>query len=185
MFQILPMRRKGRGRLTAGPMMGIAFPALLAGVIALAIAARSQGRVPGLTGTDHPDDVVQARQTVMDSIDAEMMAIDLAGTGKEYQLDELKAHADRISTLLAAFPHLFPPQTKPTTAADGSQSLTTATLAVWESFDDFYGLAQAAATTALDASRAETADKFKQLGIQLRAACDGCHTKYMRVDTRP
>jgi cytochrome c556 len=169
---------------------GCAVACLAAGILLALVAiltnsltARGAERVPGLTGTDRPDDVVQARQLLMDGIDAEMMAIDLAGAGKEYQLDELKAHADRISTLLTAFPHLFPPQTKPAATADGSPSLTTATPEVWENFDDFYGLAQSAATTALDATRAETADKFKELGKQLRAACDGCHAKYMHVDT--
>lgn len=178
----MPMKRKGRALLAAGPATAIAALAVLVVAMAGALTTRGEERVPGLTGTDRPDDVVQARQIVMDGIDAEMMPIDLAGAGKAYQLDELKAHADRISTMLTVFPHLFPPQTKPAAAADGSPSLTTATPAIWENFDDFYGMAQAAAATALDASRAETADRFKDIGKQLRAACDGCHAKYMHVD---
>lgn len=182
MFRMLPMMRNGRTCATV-PVMAIAALAVVVVTMAGGLTTRGEEHVPGLTGIDRPDDVVQARQIVMDGIDAEMMPIDLAGAGKEYPLDELKAHADRISTMLTAFPHLFPPQTRPAATADSSSSPTTATPAIWENFDDFYGEAQAAATTALDASRAETAGKFKDLGKQLRAACDGCHAKYMHVDT--
>jgi cytochrome c556 len=141
--------------------------------------AAGQGPSAGLTGVDKPGDVVQARQIVMDGVDSEMHDIDLAGTGQSFPLDDLKAHADRISTLMTAFPHLFPPQTQP--APDASVP-TTASPAVWKEFADFYDRAAAAAKTALDASQADTLDHFKPLGAQLRAACDSCHAKYMVVE---
>jgi cytochrome c556 len=119
----------------------------------------------------------------MDGIDAEMQPIDLSGVGEKHSLDELKAHADRISTLLTAFPHLFPPQTKPGPAADGSPSPTTATMAIWDKFDDFYGKAQAAAKIAYDASQAGDEPAFREQAVKLRGACDGCHAQYMHVDT--
>jgi cytochrome c556 len=159
---------------------------LIAGVwVAVAIAAvavlpaAGQGPTTGLTGIDKPEDVVQARQLLMDGIDEDMHDIDLAGSGQTFKLDDLKADADRISTLLSAFPHLFPPQTQPSPDAPVP---TTASPAVWKEFNDFYARAAAAAKTALDASQAGTLDQFKPLGVQLRAACDSCHAKYMVVE---
>jgi cytochrome c556 len=153
---------------------------LAAAVAAAAVLpATGQGQNVGLTGIDKPGDVVQARQLLMDGIDEDMHDIDLAGTGQVTRLDDLKAHADRISTLLTAFPHLFPPQTQPSPDAPVP---TTASPAVWKEFADFYGRAAAAAKTALDASQAGTLDQFKPLGAQLRADCDGCHAKYMVVE---
>jgi cytochrome c556 len=147
--------------------------------VAAVLPAAGQGPSTGLTGIDKPGDVVQARQLVMDGIDEEMHDIDLAGTGQPFRLDDLKAHADRISTLLSAFPHLFPPQTQPSPDAPVP---TTASPAVWNEFADFYGRATVAAKTALDASQADTLDHFKPLGVQLRGACDSCHAKYMVVE---
>jgi hypothetical protein len=83
---------------------------LLAPVPALIPSAVGQTQTTGLTGVDRPGDVVQARQQVMAGIDTEMQDIDQAVAGAGVPLDTLKAHADRISTLLTAFPHLFPPQ---------------------------------------------------------------------------
>jgi cytochrome c556 len=154
--------------------------AVLASTLTSVPTVRSQERVPGLTGIDHADDVVMARQLLMDGVDENMMAIDLYGAGTDAPLADLKARADRISTLLSIFPHLFPPQTKP---SDKLSTPTTATPAIWENFDAFYGMAQTAAMTAFDASKADTTPaKFKELGTQLRAGCDGCHAKYMHVE---
>jgi cytochrome c556 len=151
---------------------------LTAAVVTVAmLPAAGQSQNAGLTGVDKPGDVVQARQLVMDGIDEEMHDIDLAGTGQPFRIDDLKAHADRISTLMSAFPHLFPPQTQPS-----PDTPTTASPAVWKEFNDFYDRAAAAAKTALDASQAGTLDQFKPLGAQLRAACDSCHAKYMVVE---
>jgi cytochrome c556 len=150
---------------------------LIAVAVAAVLPAAGQGPSVGLTGVDKPGDVVQARQIVMDGVDSEMHEIDLAGSGQTFPLDDLKAHADRISTLMTAFPHLFPPQTQPS-----SDSPTTASPAVWKEFADFYDRAAAAAKTALDASQAGTLDQFKPLGAQLRGACDSCHAKYMVVE---
>jgi cytochrome c556 len=151
----------------------------LAVAAAAVLPAAGQGQNVGLTGIDKPGDVVQARQLLMDGIDEDMHDIDLVGTGQPIRLDDLKAHADRISTLLTAFPHLFPPQTQPSPDAPVP---TTASPAVWKEFADFYDRAAAAAKTALDASQAGTLDQFKPLGAQLRAACDSCHAKYMVVE---
>jgi cytochrome c556 len=167
-------------RMTSMRTMIVSLWLVLALVMATALPpATGQSQTTGLTGVDKPGDVVQARQTVMDGIDTEMHDIDQAGAGERIPLDALKAHADRISTLLTAFPHLFPPQTQPSPDAPVP---TTAAPAVWKEFEDFYGRAMAAAKTALDASQAATLELFRPLGMDLRAACDSCHAKYMQVD---
>jgi cytochrome c556 len=177
MLPILPLQKRlvSSGR-------AVAAIAALAIVVAASTSVRCEDRVPGLTGTDRSDDVIQARQLLMDGIESEMMVIELGLEGKAPQLDDLKARADRISTLLTAFPHLFPPQTKPGVSADGSPINTTATLAIWQDFEAFYGLAKNGATTAYDASQAGSADQFKEQAKKLRGACDGCHAKYMHVE---
>jgi cytochrome c556 len=145
------------------------------------VKVRSEDRVPSLTGIDRSDDVIQARQLLMDSIESEMMDIEIALELRTPQFNDLKARADRISTMLTAFPHLFPPQTKPGVAADGSTINTTATLALWQNFDAFYDMAKGAATAALDGGQADTLDQFREHVKKLRFACDGCHTQYMKV----
>ena len=181
MFAMLPVMR-GRKRTVAwcaGSLIAAAFAALAVTTTGTP-TARGAERVPGLTGADHPDDVVMARQLLMDGVDADMAAIDLFGAGTDAPLALLKEHADRISTGLSIFPHLFPPQTKP---SDTLSTPTTATPAIWDNFDAFYAMAQTAAMTAFDASKADTTpEKFKELGTQLRAACDGCHAKFMHVE---
>jgi cytochrome c556 len=179
MFRTPPVLRKASvpAGLTAGALVALA--AMMAG----SLTVRGEDRVPGLTGTDRSDDVIQARQLLMDGIETEMQVIEPALEGKAPPLDDLKVRADRISTLLTAFPHLFPPQTKPGVAADGTPINTTATLAIWQNFDAFYGIAKVATTTAYDASQAATEDQFRQQAKKLRGACDGCHALYMHVDT--
>ena len=176
MFRILPSPKRISGGLAVAAIVALSV------IVAASMKVRSEDRVPGLTGIDRSDDVIQARQLLMDGIESEMMVIELGLEGRAPQLDDLKARADRISTLLTAFPHLFPPQTKPGKAADGSPINTTATLALWQSFDAFYGIAKGAATTAYDASQASTADQFRERAKKLRAACDGCHAQYMKVE---
>ena len=139
--------------------------------------------MPGLTGIDRASDVVQARQILMSQIDEEMQPIDLVAGGKDLSLDDLKSNAYRINTMLAAFPHLFPPQTKPSTGPDALP--TSAAPEIWQDFDAFYGQADAAAKVAYEASQVTAIDQFRENAKKLRAACDGCHGKYMKVDSPP
>src|SRR5262252_8681705 len=163
---------------------GLAIAATIAPAAMVAVSAtvRSEDRVPGLTGIDRSDDVIAARQLLMDGVESEMMVIELALEGSAPRFDDLKARADRISTLLTAFPHLFPPQTKPGKAADGSPINTTATLAIWKDFDAFYGDTKNAAMTAYEASQTGTSEQFREQVKKLRVACDGCHAQYMHVE---
>jgi cytochrome c556 len=145
------------------------------------MAARAEQGVSGLTGIDHAPEVVQARQLLMSQIDDEMQPVDLVAGGKDLSLDELKSNANRISIMLGAFPHLFPPQTKP-----GPDEFSTAAApAIWQEFEAFYGQTDAAAKLAYDASQATAIDQFRDNAKKLRAACDGCHAKYMKVDSPP
>jgi hypothetical protein len=117
---------------TIRPLMVTALLSLTIFTVATTgtLTAHAQDRLPGLTGADRPDDVVMARQLLMSGIEDEMMAIEVATEAKEFQLNDLKPHAYVISTLLTAFPHLFPPQTKPSASRDVSPSATSTTLAI-------------------------------------------------------
>ena len=130
-------------------------------------------------------DTIFARKILMGAIDMNMDEIEtmLAAEGK-LDLAEGREHAETISTMLMAFPHMFPPPTdqwKPGADRDPATD-TFAAPAVWTSFADFYQRATAASKLAFDASRAKRADEFKPLIAQLRAACDGCHAAYMKTD---
>jgi len=174
---MLPSRK---GAVSGG--LAIAAMMALAVMVTASVKVYSEDRVPGLTGIDRSDDVIAARQLLMDGVESEMMEIEIGLEGSAPPFNDLKARADRLSTLLTVFPHLFPPQTKPGTAADGSPINTTATPAIWQDFDAFYGIAKEAATAAYDASQASTADQFREQVKKLRSGCDGCHAQYMHVE---
>jgi cytochrome c556 len=167
---------------TVSGALAAATTVALSVMVAAAVKVHSEDRVPGLTGIDRSDDVIAARQLLMDGVESEMMVIEIGLEGSAPQFDDLKARADRISTLLTAFPHLFPPQTKPGKAADGTPINTTATLTIWKDFDAFYGFAKDAAMTAYNASQASAAEQFREQAKKLRVACDGCHAQYMHVE---
>jgi cytochrome c556 len=149
--------------------------------VAVLVGARAQERAPGLTGINHAPDVVQARQLLMSQIDEEMQPIDFVAGGKDLPLGELKANACRINTMLTAFPHLFPPQTKP-----GPDAFSTAAAPeIWQDFEAFYGQVDAAAKVAFEVSQADAIGPFRESAKKLRQACDGCHAKYMKVESPP
>src|SRR5262245_40842784 len=106
------VRNAGSARLGLLVVVIVGAAALLAAPFAR-WQARAEQRVPGLTGIGHAPDVVQARQLLMSGIEEEMQPIDIVAGGKDLPLDEVKSNAYRINIMLAAFPHLFPPQTKP------------------------------------------------------------------------
>lgn len=147
-------------------------------VVALPVATGAEEA--GLTGATKPGDVVQARQLLMEAIEAEMMPIDVAVGGRELPLKALQDHAYLINTLLAAFPHLFPPKTGPDATMDDWPAPTNALPAVWGRFDAFYALAQTAAGQALSASQASDMTAFRSAGKALRVSCDACHATFMK-----
>jgi cytochrome c556 len=108
------------------------------------------------------------------------------GTGNFHQLDatEAREHADTISIMLMSFPHLFPAGTnqwKPGADRDPATD-TYASPDIWPNFVDFYQRASGASTLAQQASNARRLDEFRSLIGQLRAACNGCHEKYMKTN---
>jgi cytochrome c556 len=154
-----------------------AAAALVAGVLAGTVALGQE--LPPAKET------IFARKILMGAIDMNMDEIEtmLVAEGK-LDLAEGREHAETISTMLMAFPHMFPPPTnqwKPGADRDPATD-TYAAPDVWANFADFYQRATAASKLAFDASRAKRVDEFKPLIAQLRAACNGCHAAYMKTD---
>lgn len=132
-----------------------------------------------------PKDTIFARKIMMGAIDMNMDEIEtmLAPEGK-LDLAEGQEHAETISTMLMAFPHMFPPATNQwTVGADRDPATDTfASPDVWTNFAEFYQRAAAASKLAFDASRSKRADEFKPLIARLRTACNACHASFMKSE---
>src|SRR6476646_6346674 len=125
-----------------------------------------------------PKDTIFARKILMGAIDMNMDEIEtmLAPEGK-LELGDAQEHAETISTMLMAFPHLFPPPTnqwKPGADRDPATD-TFANPDLWSNFAEFYRRAGEASKIAWDASRAKRPDEFRSLIGQLRQRCNACH----------
>lgn len=151
----------------------------------LVVALAGAGGVAGEQTLPPAKDTIFARKILMGSIEESMDAIEgmLAPEGK-FDSGEAREHADRISVLLMAFPHLFPAATNQWRAgADRDPARdTNAAPELWSEFADFYTRAGAATELAFAASRAATLEEFKGRVKELRAACGGCHARYLRED---
>ena len=91
-------------------------------------------------------------------------------------------HAETISVMLLAFPHLFPAPTnqwKPNVERNPGTD-TYAAPAIWENFADFYQKAGAASKVAYKAARVKQQDEFRSSVAALRNACDSCHAIYQK-----
>jgi cytochrome c556 len=132
-----------------------------------------------------PKDTIFARKILMGAIDMNMDHIEtmLAPEGK-LDLAEGQEHAETISTMLMAFPHMFPASTHHWSAgADRDPATDTfASPEIWIKMGDFYRQATAASKLAYEASRARRPDTFRPLISELRAACNACHAAYMKTD---
>jgi cytochrome c556 len=132
-----------------------------------------------------PKDTIFARKIVMGEIDMNMDVIEtmLAPEGR-LELADAQEHAEVISTLLMAFPHLFPPSTnqwKEGATRDPATD-TFANPAIWSNFSDFYKRAGEASKIAWNASRAKRPDEFRTLIKDLRLRCNGCHALNMKTE---
>src|SRR3954467_55161 len=129
-------------------------------------------------------DVIFARKIMMDMIGTNMDEIDtMLQTGK-IDLAEGREHADMISVMLMAFPHLFPPnsdQWKPNVERDPGTD-TFASPELWKTYADFYQQAAFASKTAYKASRATVEAEFKKFGAELRATCYTCHAAFLKQE---
>jgi cytochrome c556 len=144
----------------------------------LAVPAFAEGQPP-------PKDTIFARKVVMGEIDMNMDEIEtmLAPEGK-LLLSDAQEHAEAISTLLMAFPHLFPPPTnqwKEGATRDPATD-TFANPAVWSNFSDFYRRASEASKIAWNASRAKRSSEFRPLIVDLRARCNACHALNLKTE---
>lgn len=114
--------------------------------------------------------VIFARKIMMDSIGNNMDEIDTMLQSGRIDLIEGREHADMVSVMLMAFPHLFPPssdQWKPNVERDPGTD-TFAAPEVWKTYTDFYQQAAYASKTAYKASRAADDNEFKKFGAELR-----------------
>ena len=129
-------------------------------------------------------DTIFARKILMGAIDMNMDEIEtmLAPEGK-LVLADAQEHAETISTMLMAFPHLFPAATNQW-KADANRDPATDTFAnpdLWTNFADFYQRATEASKIAWSASRAKQADEFRPLIGQLRQRCNACHALNLKT----
>lgn len=147
-------------------------------VAVLAAAAASAQDQPA------PKDTIFARKILMGAIDMNMDEIEtmLAPEGK-LVLSDAQEHAETISTMLMAFPHLFPPSTNQWKAGQDRDPATDtfANPDLWSKFADFYQRATEASKIAWNASRAARAEEFRPLIGQLRQRCNGCHALNLKT----
>jgi cytochrome c556 len=130
-----------------------------------------------------PEDAILARKTLMDTLSDNMDQIEGMISTNKIDIADAHEHADAISAMLMAFPHLFPPSTnqwKPGVDPDPVTG-TFASPDVWSKFSDFYKRAADASKTAFDITRAEKPDELKAKTAQLRTACNGCHAQYLKM----
>ena len=155
-----------------------------AGVLAALAIAVLAGPAPA---QDQPaaKDTIFARKILMGAIDMNMDEIEtmLAPEGK-LELAEGQEHAETISTMLMAFPHMFPPATNQWKAGAERDPATDtfASPELWKNFADFYARASEASKLAWSASRARRPDEFRTFIVQLRARCNGCHALNLKTD---
>ncbi len=134
---------------------------------------------PGWTGLSRPQDVITARQELMEEAEKLMQPIDTTQVKDVTDAGGVRAAAGTVSAMLLALPHLFPP----TTNLYDPASQTPATLAlpaIWKNFGHFYSLATQAASAAQILSETQGKAQLRAASLRLRGACDACHTLYLR-----
>jgi cytochrome c556 len=155
--------------------------------LALGLALAGAGRLASAQdqSADTPKDTIFARKILMDTIDHNMDALEeMVRSGAAIDFADAHEHADTISVMLMAFPHLFPPSTnqwRPNVDRDPGRD-TYASPELWTNFADFYRQAAAASRLAYTASRTEAEADFKKTMAELRTACDFCHARFLKVD---
>lgn len=173
----------GLERRSSGPRARVAVAIARAG-LAAAFLATSLATGSVATAQDQraatAKDVIFARKTLMNSICEKMASIEAMISLGQIDLDAAREHADAISVMFMAFPHLFPPssnQWNPNADPDPGTD-TYASPELWTRFPDFYRRAAAASQAAHDMSRADKIDDLKTRARELRIICDTCHALY-------
>jgi cytochrome c556 len=129
-------------------------------------------------------EVIFARKILMTTIGENMDELEAIIASGKIDVKHGAEHANLVSVMLLAFPHLFPPasnQWKPNVDKDPGSD-TYAAPEVWTRFADFYQRTQDASKAAYDASQARNEDEFKKSVGELRTGCDGCHAIYQKKD---
>jgi cytochrome c556 len=126
------------------------------------------------------EDVIFARKSLMNSICEKMTSIERMIALGQIDPDAARRHADAMSVMFMAFPHLFPPSSDQWSTNSDPDPVTDtyASPELWTRFSDFYRQSAAAAKTAHDMSRADKIDDFKTSARELRIICDTCHALY-------
>lgn len=162
------------------------FMSLVAGLALLGaiLVAAGPGAVAQDQGATATKDVIVARKVLMDTLSDHMDSIEGMISAGKVDVAEAQKHADTVSVMLMAFPHLFPPASNEWKAgAQRDPALDTfASPDLWKQFADFYAKAQAASKLAYNASRADTEADLKKEVAGLRAACNGCHAAFLKTD---
>jgi len=152
---------------------------VVASVLGLSLVASGQDQ-----STTIAKDAIFARKILMDAIGRNMDELEGMTASDKVNLAEGNEHADNISIMLMAFPHLFAAGTnqwKPGAERDPGRD-TYASPDLWTNYADFYAQAANASKIAYKASRAKQEDAFKTFVADLRAACDSCHAVYLKSD---
>jgi cytochrome c556 len=168
-------RRAHRTSTVAFVRAGLTAAFLAASLVATSFVAVAQDQSAATT------DVIFARKTIMSSLCDKMMEIERMIAAGNVDTKITRAHADAMSVMLMAFPHLFPPSSNQW-KRDVNQDPVAQTLAspdLWTSFPDFYRQAAAAARAASALSRADNAEDIKTYARELRIGCDTCHALYL------
>jgi hypothetical protein len=89
-----------------------------------------------------------------------------------------------MSRMLLAVPHLFPPTTRlhdPTVLESATNTLPV----VWQDFDTFLALAEAAEVAASTMAETTGEEPLRAAARSLRASCDACHALSMKAYVKP
>ena len=155
-------------------------------VVGLLAAVLGVAAAPSIADDQPPaKDTIFARKILMDAISTNMDELEtMLAPDAKLDLSEGREHAENISTLLMAFPHLFPPATnqwKQGAERDPATD-TFANPAIWSNFDEFYKRATEASKIAWSAAGARKPEDFKVRIKELRQRCDGCHALNLKPD---
>jgi cytochrome c556 len=167
-------------RAIASHRITLALGCTLASVLALSPTASGQDQSEAIV-----KDAIFARKILMNTIGTNMDELEtMTSSDKAINLTEGHEHADNISVLLMAFPHLFGAATnqwKPKVERDPGRD-TYASPDLFTHYAEFYARAASASKTAFRASRAEKESEFRNYVAELRVACDSCHGLYLKTD---
>jgi cytochrome c556 len=115
----------------------------------------------------------------MTRIEQMMIPIDGLQVGNKADPKQLRANAEAVGSMMAAVPHLFPPNTN-LYDPKAAQPVTLALPAIWQNFDGFYAMAAASVTAAHTMAAAEGKEAQRKASLELRATCDACHVQNLR-----